>query len=314
MIYTLTLNPAIDRTVEVNNLKVGGLNRVESTRSDASGKGINVSKVIRALHGNSTCLGFLGGSNGEFIRKKINQMEINESFVEINQNTRMNIKVVDKKEKHVTELNEKGPIIKEKELDSLKNLLKSQIEEGDILAISGSAPPNLSESIYREIIELLPQNVKVILDTDGPLLEEAIKAKPYMIKPNIHEFQRLTNSESNSLRELIDLGENVQRNGPDTILLTMGEKGAIFFGKKEIYKIDAIPIEVKSSIGAGDAMVGGVVFSISRSKPIVEALKVATACAAASVSMEGTQPGPKNRVNELKSKVKIKKVDKDEIK
>ncbi|MGV9205902.1 MAG: 1-phosphofructokinase family hexose kinase, partial [Promethearchaeia archaeon] len=131
MIYTVTLNPAVDRTIELDHIKLGGLNRVKSTRLDASGKGINVSRVIHSLGGESIALGFLGGKNGLFIYEKIQELGIREAFIRIQNSTRMNIKVLENETKQVTEFNEKGPVIKDNEINELKRLLKENVKNED---------------------------------------------------------------------------------------------------------------------------------------------------------------------------------------
>ncbi|MGV9199786.1 MAG: 1-phosphofructokinase family hexose kinase, partial [Promethearchaeia archaeon] len=202
MIYTVTLNPAVDRTIELDHIKLGGLNRVKSTRLDASGKGINVSRVIHSLGGESIALGFLGGKNGLFIYEKIQELGIREAFIRIQNSTRMNIKVLENETKQVTEFNEKGPVIKDNEINELKRLLKENVKNEDFIIFSGSVPKNIPDSIYRELIQLLPREVKTILDSDGPLLKEGIKASPFLIKTNLGEFCRLTGIQSENFAQI----------------------------------------------------------------------------------------------------------------
>ncbi|MFO8019800.1 MAG: 1-phosphofructokinase [Promethearchaeia archaeon] len=308
MIYTVTLNPAVDRTIELDGIKLGDLNRVKSTRLDAGGKGINVSRVIHSLNGESIALGFLGGKNGGYILNEIKEMGISEEFIRIKDSTRMNIKALDTQTQQVTEFNEQGPFIQESELKELKILLAKKVKKEDFIVFSGSVPQNLSNSIYRNLIEVVPEGAKVILDAAGSVLQEGIKVNPYLIKPNFHEFCRLTDIKSEEISELLKAANHLKRKGPQTILLSMGEKGALYFGLGENFKIKPIDVEVKSTIGAGDALIAGFTYALFKNCSLQQALIKATACAAASISMEGTQPGSRNLVKSLESKVQIEKI------
>jgi len=308
MIYTLTLNPAIDKTVKVDRFQIGTLNRIRDSRKDASGKGINVSKVVHSLGGNSMALGFLGGENGLFIKKKLKERGIKTNFITIKGETRMNIKVFDKFTKKITELNESGPLIREKELETLKRILKDLIQNDDLLVISGSTPRNLAPDIYRNLMDLLPKDVKVLVDTDGKLLEESIKSKPYLIKPNIFELERVIGKELNNTEDIKKGIKKVLKNGSKAVLLTMGSKGAYYVEKDTAYFIGTLDINVKSTTGAGDAMLGGFVYALSKNLPLLRILKKAAACAAASIALEGTQPGNKSLVDKIESKIQLRKI------
>lgn len=308
MIYTLTLNPAIDKTLELKSLEIGKLNRIFKSRKDASGKGINVSKVIHSLGGKSVAMGFLGGSNGQFIRERLKTLGIAESFITIEGETRVNTKVFDRSTKEITEFNENGPNIKKSELKVMLETLKNTIQADDYLIISGSAPSKIESNIYQKIIQMLSNGTKVILDADGELLKKGIKAKPYLIKPNIYELQNLAGKKLESYPEIEKAVQEILKQGINAILVTMGAKGAYYFEKRFKYRLDPVDVEVKSTTGAGDAMIGGLVYTLYNKESIFRSLKKATACAAASVTMEGTQPGPKELVEKLEEKVQIKEI------
>lgn len=189
MIITVTMNPAIDKTVYVDKLCEGGLNRVKEAREDAGGKGINVSKTIRSLGGNSLATGFLGGMTGWKISSFLDTQHISHEFVQVSQTTRTNLKVVDE-DGVVTEINEPGPEIEESECKALLSLLKKSLKVGDYLVISGSLPKGASASIYEELITLCHEKgAFAFVDADGDNLVRAVQSHPDIIKPNQNELE-----------------------------------------------------------------------------------------------------------------------------
>ena len=154
MIKTVTLNPAVDKTVEINDFKVGEVNRISSIRLDAGGKGINVSKTIKALDGSSIATGFLAGHNSDYIKDCLNRMQVLHDFLFVKGETRTNLKVVDRRNKTNTDINEPGLIeVTEEDLSLLEHKILSDMSKDDILILSGSVPSNVPVGIYREWIE-----------------------------------------------------------------------------------------------------------------------------------------------------------------
>lgn len=214
MIITVTLNPAIDKTAQVETMVPNGLNRLSNVMLDVGGKGINVSKAIKELGGESICTGFVAGSNGEWIESELDRMGLKYSFVHVDGNTRMNLKVLDK-EMNLTELNETGQEINSEDLSKFKEKLMDMVNPGDMVVLSGSVPKGVPTTIYRDLIVLLKEKgAKVILDADGDLFTYGVEAGPDLIKPNKYEFKQIF---SNSSCFIIILS-------PDTLYVEMIKK------------------------------------------------------------------------------------------
>ena len=188
MIITVTLNPAIDKTAHVEKMIPNGLNRLNSISLDVGGKGINVSKAIKELGGKSICTGFVAGSNGKWIEDKLDSLGLEYKFRHVEGNTRINLKVLDR-DMNLTELNDTGDQISESDLRYLKEDLIEMVKPNDIVVLAGSVPSGVPVTIYQELITMIKaKGAKVILDADGDLFTQGIKASPTLIKPNKYEL------------------------------------------------------------------------------------------------------------------------------
>ena len=310
MIITLTMNPAIDKTACVDDLVVGGLNRLDQVIMNAGGKGINVSKTIHALGGVSKASGLLGGNNGRYIENALNNLSIENDFVHIDGETRVNLKVLNQ-DKTLTELNESGPVISEKQVDELFNKVNQLLHEQDILVLSGSVPKGVDKDFYAKMIERAKaKSVQVILDADGELFDLGIQAKPTIIKPNKYEICKYFNqSEDIDFLELIGLGRELLNKGLELVVISMGKEGSIFI-KRDCYAIaKAIKIEAHSSVGAGDAMVAALAIALDKKMNFKDMITLAVASSAGAVLSKGTSPAERSVVDELMKKVEINLVE-----
>ena len=307
MIKTVTLNPAVDKTVEINDFRVGEVNRISSIRLDAGGKGINVAKTIKALGGNSVATGFLAGRNGDYIQDCLNRLQVSNNFLFVKGETRTNLKVVDKENKTNTDINEPGLIeVTEEDLVQLENKIFSHIDKGDILVLSGSVPANVPAGIYREWIERAGKwEIKVLLDADRELLSEGIKARPYLVKPNIEELESLLGRELKDMNEIVRAGRSLIDTGISAVAISLGADGAVFFHGEQAIYAKRIKVDVKSTVGAGDAMVAALAITISRGEPFENAVKLAVAAGTANVASEGTQPPDRDAVRHYEAKVQL---------
>lgn len=306
MIVTVTMNPAVDKTVEVDTLQCGELNRLENVISDAGGKGINVSKTISALGGLSLATGFIGGSSGMGIERVLDTMDINCDFVHINGQTRTNLKVVEKSGR-VTELNEPGPEIKPEDMQNLVDKLESHAKEDTLFVFAGSVPNSVDKSIYKTLIEKVKaKGSKVFLDADGQLFTEALKAQPNIIKPNRFELETLYKLDHKaSENELIDMGKKLLDSGIELVAISLGKEGALFLTKDRVVKCDALKVEAHSTVGAGDAMVAALAYSINNNMDFDYCIKLGIATSAGAVTTKGTKPPTLELVEKLKQQVVI---------
>ena len=224
MIVTVTMNPAIDKTALVEHFVLRGLNRLQSVKSDAGGKGINVSKTIHALGGTSLATGFLGGQSGRIIAEALNELGI-EMIVYIEGETRTNLKVTEP-DGSLTELNEIGPQPGSEAIEALMEKLEKQATPGVTFVLGGSIPRGVPTDIYRRIIEAVqPKGAKVFLDADGPLFAEALQANPDYIKPNRFELEQYFKLDHEATEaDLIELSNRLLSTGVKQIAVLLAER------------------------------------------------------------------------------------------
>ncbi|WP_058484941.1 1-phosphofructokinase [Defluviitalea phaphyphila] len=310
MIYTVTLNPAVDQTIIIDNFKINEVNRVVDAREDVGGKGINVSKMIKNLKGKSVALGIIGGNKGEFIEEQLKSMGIDTDFVKKDTNTRTNIKIVDKVNDTFTDINEKGGEVDYTIIKNIEEKILKTVKTGDILVLAGSVPSNVGSDIYNKWIKMCNEKkVKVFLDADGDLLKQGVKAGPYLIKPNIDELERLFNKKIENINQCISLTKELLfKYGIEIIVVSMGGDGALVITKNNCIKVKALKVEVKSTVGAGDSMVGALAYALDNGYPLEEAIKLSVAASTATISHEGTIMGNLDEIEDLKNKVELEMI------
>ena len=300
------MNPAIDKTVRIPSFVHGGLNRIQDVTLDASGKGVNVSRVIKELGGESLASGFAGGNNGDKLLESLKEQQIEADFVEINQEIRINTKIVEADGK-VTELNESGPVISENKEKELMDKLIAYATENTWFVLSGSVPPGVKKTIYRDVIEAVHEKgAKVFLDADGDLFVHALEAKPDIIKPNRDELQRyMGTSVEVEGEQLFTVAKKFIDKGVGMVIVSLGEEGAIFLNKEQRLRCPAIPVDVQSTVGAGDAMVASFLYGKSQGGSMEDCARLAIAGSAGAVETCGTKPPSRKRVDSLMKKVTV---------
>jgi len=309
MIITVTLNPAIDKTAQVDTMVCNGLNRLDHVLLDVGGKGINVSKAIKSLGGESICSGFIAGENGKWIENQLESLGLKYDFKEVPGNTRMNLKVLDK-DMNLTELNEVGVSINEDDLEDFKKKLLASVKENDIVVLAGSAPMGVPKDIYKDLIQLLKEKgALVILDADGDLFTNGIEAGPYLIKPNKYELCKYFQlSEDISDETLIENAKKLLDKGIEYVVISLGSKGAIFITKDQVARVPGLKIEAHSAVGAGDSMVGALAYSIEQKYEFVRLIKWAVATSAGAVMTKGTKAPSLDIIEKLEKEVKIEMI------
>lgn len=309
MIVTVTMNPAIDKTVEIDALERGGLNRIHHVELDAGGKGINVSKTIHALGGKSIATGFIAGSTGKMIQGVMDEWEIENDFIEVSGETRTNTKVFEKTGE-LTELNEPGPVAEEKDVQALFEKLGGYANEDTLFVLAGSVPKGVDKHIYRRIIELVHEKgAKVLLDADGALFMNALEAGPDMIKPNKVELEQYAGMDYiASEQELLSAAEKLMEKGIGTIAVSMGKSGAMFLQDGYKVKCPGLKVKAHSTVGAGDAMVAALSYSWSEGLSQEDTVKMCMAVSAGAVTTIGTKPPSREVVASLLRQVVVEKL------
>jgi 1-phosphofructokinase len=297
MIITVTLNPALDRTLVLGELKTGEVNRVTSSREDIGGKGINVSKVLSELGIPSKATGFLGNNLERFFIEELQSSGIENNFISISGNTRTNIKIVDEKKNENTDLNEAGPFISEKDLNSFYTRFETLVKENDLVVLSGGAAPGIPKDVYAVLTKKArDRGAKVIVDAEGDVLRYAIKEKPFMIKPNHQELADYCGKKTLSEEEILKEGSMLIESGIDMVLVSRGEEGSILFSKECIMIAEGRRVPVKSTVGGGDAMVAAMAYGIMSGYDLKEMFALAQASGTAAVMTEGTTAPTKSEI------------------
>lgn len=280
MIYTITFNPALDYVLNVKNLSAYDINRAESEKIYYGGKGINVSAVLKELDISSVALGFVGGFSGNELVRLMNADGIQSDFIELPSGyTRINVKIRSGKE---LDINTDGPKIPEDKIDELFEKLDT-LCDGDFLVLAGSIPSSLHCDIYSRIMENLQnKDIKIIVDTNGQALLNALKFKPFLIKPNHHELGEIFGEEMNGTEKIIAKGKELQKMGAKNVLVSRGGDGAVLIDEKgKVHIANAIKGQLVNSVGCGDSMVAGFIAGYIQSCDYEYALKLSVAAASA---------------------------------
>lgn len=290
MVITVTLNPAMDKTVVLDGLQVGEVNRLLSARNDMGGKGINVSKVLNEFKVPSTAIGFLGGALEENFRKELKRLGISDQFISISGETRTNIKIVDEKNKTYTDLNERGPQITKGEINKFLKVYESLLKDKDIVVLSGGLCPGVSEDFYGTLTKIAKdKGAYVIVDAEGEALKYALTQKPHLIKPNEIEFSGLYGEIELSEEEMIFKAKQLIHKELDKVLISRGEKGSLLITKNQVLVAKALQVPVKSTVGAGDSMVSALVYSFMHNLSDKDTIAMAQSAGASAVMTEGTK-------------------------
>lgn len=275
MIYTVTLNPSIDFIVRIDSVEIGSVNRMDSDDKYVGGKGINVSRILKRLGHDNTATGFIGGFTGQFIKDGLQNEGIASQFIEVDQDTRINVKI---KADQETEINGAGPVVTEAQVEALKSILSSLTNE-DTVVFAGSAPANLGNQIYNELIPVAKKaGAEVVCDFEGQTLLDSLVHQPLLVKPNNHELEAIFGVKLNGLADVEKYAREILAKGAKNVIISMAGDGALLVTPEAAYFAKPIKGTVKNSVGAGDSMVAGFTGEFVTSHDPVEALKWGVAC------------------------------------
>lgn len=308
MIYTVTLNPAIDKTVYIPNFCAGGVNRIQSIREDAGGKGINVSKCLKALGAQSVAAVILAGETGKHLEALLRQEGLEILSVQTSGRTRTNLKIVDTVAGENTDINEPGPSVDERVLQTLLDSLCKKIMLGDIVILSGSLPAGAAKDTYRRWTEAFhTAGARVILDADGEAMAQGVQASPDLIKPNDAELARLLGRPLKTEEQYLAAGKELLGMGISNVVISLGGDGGLFLWEDAAYRAAGLSVPVQSTVGAGDSVVAAMAYGMEKDLPRQERVALAMAMGAASVMQSGSQAPDRNTVMALSRQVKIEK-------
>lgn len=305
-IATVTLNPAIDRTVFIPNFKAGQVNRVEREQSDAGGKGVNVASVLADYGFSIAVTGFLGAENSYIFEQLFARKKIEDRFVRIAGQTRTGIKIIDEVHQETTDLNFPGQAPTAADVESLFQIVESLAADCPWFVLAGSIPAGVSGGLYQDLVEIIRAKGRAVaLDTSGEGLHRALNAGPTLIKPNLDELRELTGQSLNSQAKVVEAAQRLLREGIQTVVISMGAQGAIFVEAEEVVLAQPPKVAVVSTVGAGDAMVSGTVAGKTMRLSLAECARLATAFSTNAVSQVGSGLPSLEVIENFKNQVTI---------
>ncbi len=312
MIITVTLNPAIDQTLVLDRFALGDTNRVRDSRIDPGGKGINVSRVLRELGGQSLAAGLAPGSLGRFIEHSLLEQSILCDFVHTRGQTRTNLTVMDEASHETTLLSYRGPETDPRHVQTLHTRLRRYLSAGDWLVLAGSIPPPIEPIEYVHLIELGRQrDVRTVLDADAEALAVGLTGRPDLAKANHHEVERLLGRPLDDDDALLRAAEEMRSAGAGTAVITAGARGAVAVGAEGAWWAWPPPTVVVSAVGAGDALLAGMLLKLEEVSDVghmMEALRWGTAAGAAACLTSGTQLCRREDVERLLPDVRVEQI------
>ena len=286
MVYTITFNPALDYIIQVENFKIGEINRTKTETILPGGKGLNVSIVLKNLGIENTALGFISGFTGEELKRKMEAQGVKTDFVKVKEGiTRINVKISSMNEKKVEEtaLNGVGPLITENDIEVLMEKLQ-KMSTNDLVILSGSIPKNIDNTIYEKICKNLNEKgITFIVDSTQELLMNVLKYHPFLIKPNKDELEETLNCKISTKEDIIQSAKELKKLGAQNVLVSLGNDGALLLTKEDkTYYSKAPKGQVVNTVGSGDSMVAGFLAGYHQTKDYEVALKTGVATGSAS--------------------------------
>ncbi|MES9936732.1 MAG: 1-phosphofructokinase [Sedimenticola sp.] len=297
MIYTLTLNPAVDLELVVDDFEYDSVSRAVDSCMDYGGKGFNVSRMLSNLKTTSVAMGFVGGKSGERLDQGLRSLGISTDFNWIEGETRTNVSIVKAGSSQHLKVNELGPDISSEEVDALTDKVRQNAKQGDWWVLAGSLPPGVHETLYAELIDIIKgAGADVLLDTSSEALRIGCGANPTIIKPNMEEARELTALVCGKDASDEDVAQALLAMGPENIIISMGKDGALLASQNRVEMVNTPEVKERNPIGAGDSMVGGIVWGLDRGLTLNESLKCGIACGAATATQSGTTLGSREMV------------------
>jgi 1-phosphofructokinase family hexose kinase len=307
MIYTLTLNPAIDRELTVPAFGFDQVLRASSIRVDYGGKGFNVSRALLALGKESIALGFVGGPTGEGLVAGLTKFGIQTDFIQVVGETRTNVSIVNEDHSHYLKVNATGPTITPREQIAILEKIRSLSRSNEWWVLAGSLPPGIPSTFYAEVIHIVQSaGSRAILDAEGIPLREGCKANAFLIKPNACEASELIGSQIMSLSDARVAIGKLHYLGAQRVAISLGGSGAVYSDGESIWCAEPPPIQEKNPIGAGDALVAGMIWGFCNNYAGEDVIRWGVACGAAAASLAGTAMGSRSLVESLAGQVRIR--------
>ena len=307
MILSVCPNPCVDCTIELDTLKLGGLNRIENKIITYSGKALNVAIGVSRLGGDSFATGFMFDDNGKMFVHALDDENVKNTFVWNKGSARTNYKIVDKRSM-MTEINDKGENVTEENQAELVSLVGELSKSANVAVMSGSLPGGVADDYYLKLSSVIPEKTKLILDTSGNKMIAGLRRGAYLVKPNLEELREMTGDHYDSIDEMVTGCERLIEAGAENVMLSLGRKGAILTNGDEAYFCKSATVAVNSTVGAGDGMVAAAAVMIEQDAPYTEILRCAVAAGTASVTTPGTNLFYRDKFIEIYNKIQVERI------
>ncbi len=307
MILTICPNPSMDCTIELDALNVGKLNRISNKVETYSGKALNVAMGVARLKEKSFATGFMFENNGKMFEQTLEKEGVKHQFVWNSGSVRVNYKIIDKRSM-LTEINDRGDEVSAEKQVELIELVKKLSCDCDIAVMSGSLPKGVSASFYGEVLKVIPDRVKKVVDTEKANLEWAIKENLYMVKPNLTELEHITGESLLSKNDILRASYTLLNKGVQMVLVSLGSEGAILTDGIRNFYCKSANVAVNSTVGAGDSMVAAACVQLEKGADMEEILRCSVAAGTAAITTSGTNLFYKDKYEEIYSKIYVEAI------
>ncbi|MHC1711059.1 MAG: 1-phosphofructokinase [Solidesulfovibrio sp.] len=308
-IITVTLNPAVDLACTVPHFTAGAVNRVAGSRTDPGGKGVNIAKLLRQFGLPVTATGFLGEENQRIFETLFAEKGIDDAFVRVPGATRVDVKILDPETHVTTDINFPGLSPQPEHMERLLTTLEALCAGAKIVAIAGSVPPGLPPQVVATLATAVKSwGARAVVDTSGPALAYAIGAAPTLIKPNIEELEAYLGRKVQDIPAIVAEARKLLETGIETVVVSLGAQGAVFVEHDAALMTRPPRVAVASTVGAGDAMVAGLIAGMARELPLADRARLATAVSAAVVAQSGPDLPDLSEADRLTTLVEIENI------
>lgn len=309
MIVTFTPNPAVDKTLLVPALRVGGVHRAREAHLDPGGKGINASRMVRRLGRETTALTVLAGHMGRMLHATLAEEGVPCEAVWVGDETRLNVILQDEATGASTRVWDRGAAVPGEARDDVHALVDRWLPHARVFACAGTVPPGLPADHYVGVLEAAARaGAKTLLDADGDAFRAGLAGRPTVIKPNVREAEAVLGRRLTNEREVIDGAVELLRRGPEAVVVSMGAAGSVLVTADAVVR--AVPPQVtrRSAVGSGDSLVAGLLIALAEGLPMEEGLRLGTAAGAATARSVGTQLGTREEVESLLPQVRLERL------
>jgi 1-phosphofructokinase family hexose kinase len=307
LILTVTINPSVDRNVQVDRLVFEDRAYILARSDSAGGRGMNASRVLDSFGAKTLAIVTSGGASGERLEKLAAKSGFPVKVVPIHNESRVNLTITDK-QGLALRLNERGPLIKPEELTRVEKAVASRLESATWLMLCGSIPPGVSTDFYTKLIRMAQERkVKTLLDTDGDALLHGIEAGPTVVSPNQPEAERLLNRALITRVQFLEAAARIKAMGAEAVLLSLGGRGVVAVNENQLLEVIPPRTDAVSPLGAGDALAAAYVWAATKKKDFVDCVRWAVAAGTASAKLPGLEFASLEQTKEVYKSVEVRK-------